>query len=142
MNNLDTKYIPEPNPVTYPQHLRQMWIQIRAPMIVGLLAILIIAFFATQASNPDVSRWGNISTIFLIIPLGLILLVTFAILGLIVYGLYRLLNLLPRYAHMAQLYVYHYSQLIIRLADRVAQPIIRVNGFFASLRVLRKRLRL
>ena len=141
MNNQNSKYIPGPNPVTQRQHTRQVWIQILLPLLVGVVAVIVLAVFAALAADPQVTRWGNISAVFLIIPLLLILLVKAIILFLLVFLLTRLLRVLPGYAHLAQMFVAHYSRRIMRLSDKPAQPVIRVNAFMAGLRALRDGLR-
>ena len=132
MNNQIGSQKLSPNPVTYPKHRRQAFWQILFPIILGALILISLGVLAALGSNQQVARWGNISAIFLIIPFLVILLVIFAIFGALVYGVGRALQVLPRYTHLAQIYVDHYGKLIQKFANQLARPVISVSSGIAG----------
>jgi hypothetical protein len=58
-----------------------------------------------------------------------------------VYGLYKLLKIIPPYARQAQDIVYKFEQRVHTGSDLVAEPIIRAQAFLTRLRILRRRVR-
>ncbi len=128
-----------PNPVTFPRHRRQSFWQIIFPIILGGIVLIALGVLITLGPNQQVSRWGSISTIILILPLFLMLLIAFAIFGGLAYGLARLLRILPAYTHMAQIYTDHFGKMIQNFADKIVQPIITVKSGFAGIQTVFKK---
>ena len=90
-----------PSPAEHPSyqlHRRQLWTQILIPILVVVLilvAVIVLISVATFRDGGEVERWAAISTIWIVIPIlaaGLVVLLLFV--GL-VYGMAKLLALIP-----------------------------------------------
>jgi len=133
MNSQFSTQIPSPNPITQAEHHRQVRWQILLPLILGGVIVIVLAVLATMGANPQVAQWGNISAVFLILPLLLVLLVTLVILSLLVYLMARLLKILPSYTRLAQMYIDQFGSVIKRVSDRIASPVITGGSVSAGI---------
>jgi hypothetical protein len=126
------------NPVTHAHHRHQVLWQITVPFIVAFILLLALAILAGLGANADVSRWADASLIWLI-QLAILpaLLVLATLIGL-VYGLYKLLAVLPFYTYRAQEFAARLRTLVRKASDVAVEPVLKVNSFYASLsRLLR-----
>ncbi|MFZ5912293.1 MAG: hypothetical protein ACOYYU_20000 [Chloroflexota bacterium] len=134
--------IPENHP-SYQNHRRQFWQQVMLPLsLAGLLviALAVLAGLATFSGGGNSPRWGAISTIWLVIPLmGFGLLFLVILFGLI-YLLARALQVMPPYSAKAQYYVNRAAGETRRISDLAVKPILFLEGIFASLKTLFRRL--
>lgn len=131
-----------PSPAEHPsyqQHRRQLWTQILIPILVVtliLLAVLVITSIATFRDNGDVERWAAISTMWIILPLlgaGLLVLIFFVAL---LYGMAKLLTLLPPYSGQAQKIVWRIESTIKRVLDESVKPFFAWEGIKATVKRL------
>jgi hypothetical protein len=117
----------------------QIWVPFGAAILVFLALGVLIVLSAAQA-NPDLTRWSNMSAmwiILLMVPPGLMLL---ALLAAFIYLISRLLRMLPAYAHLAQAYTAYFAALVRFWLDKLVKPVLAINGFFASWQALNRRL--
>jgi hypothetical protein len=99
-----------------------------------MVAVATLTGIATFRENSDVGRWAAISTIWIIIPVmgaGLLVLVIF--IGLI-YGMARLLKLIPPYTGHAQKIIWRIEGAIQRGADAAVKPILALEGITATIK--------
>lgn len=139
MNNRNGNQNLSPNPVTYPEHRRQAFRQILLPILLSAIILIALGVLAALGSNQQVARWGNISAIFLIIPLLFILLIILAIFSALAFGVARLLRILPGYTHLAKIYVDHFGKMIQDFSDRLARPVIDASSWLAGVQAAVKR---
>lgn len=138
-NNRQPASLPERNLVTQKAHGRQVLWQITLPLVLGVVIVLVLAVLTARASEADASLWADISVIFLLIPSMVVaLLFLFLVAGLI-FALFRLLQLLPRYAFIAQNFVYKVENRARSGADLAVEPILRYQSFVAAMRTLFRR---
>jgi len=128
--------LPQPVHESYLKHRKQLAWQIILPIV--LVALLIVALIvlinvATFRDGGDVARWAAISTIWIVAPIMIGLLIFTVLLGGLVYLMKRLLNITPTYTGMAQDYVYLAVSYIKRATDALVQPVLQLNGILASL---------
>ncbi|MCL4559401.1 MAG: hypothetical protein M1281_02150 [Chloroflexi bacterium] len=128
-----------PNPQTRRLHLRQTWLQILLPILAAVLIFIALAVLVGLAPNLQVSRYSNISLILLIIPTFLVGMIFLAIMAGGIYAISRLLNAIPPYAHLAQMYIEAFGRAIKRAADLSASPVISVESIAASIGAVFKR---
>jgi hypothetical protein len=132
-------------PVPSPErdHRRQVFWQVWAPFgasILVFVALGALIVLSAAKGSPDLTRWSNMSAmwiILLLVPPGFLLLV---LLAAFIYLISRLLRILPVYAHLAQAYTAYFAALVRYWLDRLVKPVLAVNGFFASWQALNKRL--
>jgi len=131
-----------PSPSEHPsfqKHRRQLWTQIFVPLLIAvviLLAVAALTGIATFRDEGDVGRWAAISTIWIVLPImgaGMMVLVIF--IGLI-YGMARLLTLIPPYTGHAQKIVWRIEGYIKRGADMAVKPVLALEAIIASLKRL------
>lgn len=124
---------------TYRRHRRQLWTQILLPllgMMLIILGVILLTAVSTFRHDGDVERWAAISTMWIVAPLlaaGLLVLLLFV--GLI-YGMARLLALVPPYTGQAQKIVWRIQGYAKRGADMAAKPVLVLEGITAMLKRL------
>ena len=131
-----------PSPAEHPsyqKHRRELWTKILIPMLVAVAMIVAVATLtgvATFRDNGDAGRWAAISTIWIVIPVmaaGLLLLLVFIA---ILYGMARLLALIPTYTGQAQKIVWRIEGAIKRGADMAVKPVLALEGITATIKRL------
>ncbi|MEW5938477.1 MAG: hypothetical protein AB1750_02340 [Chloroflexota bacterium] len=131
-----------PSPAEHPsfqRHRRELWTKILAPLLIAAGLILALSAWIGVAAfrgQADVGRWAAISAIWIVIPVicaGVIVLAIF--LGL-VYGMARLLQVIPPYTGYAQRVVWRVQGYVKRGADLAVRPILGLEGILAAFRRL------
>jgi lipopolysaccharide export LptBFGC system permease protein LptF len=127
------------NPETRVKHRREGWWQISLPLSAGLLVVLVLSVAVTYGSHVDVSRWAQISMVWLVLPL-----IFFAVLFLValvgmIYVLARLSGILPDYAYKTQNLFARMTRISRQVADKAVEPVLRLNALKASMRALIRR---
>ena len=128
---------PQPIHESYKRHRRQLATQIVLPVALTTLLIIgmiVLVYSATFNGNGEVGRWAAISTIWIVIPIMLGMLIFLALLVGMIYLLARLLNITPTYTGLAQDYVHKAAIYIKRGADAVVKPVLWLDGITASLK--------
>jgi hypothetical protein len=128
--------IPQPVHESYLKHRRQLMWQIILPMVLTALlfiALIVLINIATFRDGGDVARWAAISTIWIVVPIMIGLLIVLALLGGLVYLMMKLLNVTPTYTSLAQDYVYLAVGYIKRATEALVKPVLQINGILASL---------
>ena len=139
MNTMDTPnklMITERNPLTHAKHKREVFWQIMLPMLIGVLLVLSVAFviiFGFQSSS-DLSRWADVSTIWLILPSLFFAFFFLILLSAFVYLITVVLRITPRYALIVQLYFEIAKHKVSYYSNRITQPIIQTKGIWAVVR--------
>jgi hypothetical protein len=131
-----------PSPAEHPsylKHRRELWTKILIPMLAAvalIAAVAVLTGFAASRENSEVGRWAAISTIWIVIPVmaaGLLLLLIFIA---ILYGMARLLALIPAYTGQAQKITWRIEGAIQRGADMAVKPILALGSITATLKRL------
>ena len=124
---------------SYQKHRRELWTKILIPMLVAVAVIVAVATLtgiATFRDGGEVERWAAISTIWIVLPImgaGLLLLIVF--IG-IIYGMARLLALIPAYTGQAQKIVWRIEGYVRRGADASIKPVLAMEGVIATIKRL------
>ena len=118
-------------------HRRQVLWQIYFPLIIIVSLVLfagIGVLLASISGSGDLTRWGDISLIWLISPMLVLIFISFIALGAMVYLLWRILRVLPSYSRQL-LEIFLLVQIRVRKASDVAvSPFIYTHSFMASIR--------
>jgi hypothetical protein len=128
--------LPQPVHESYQRHRKQLVWQIILPIVLTsllIIALIVLIGFATFRDGGDVGRWAAVSTIWIVIPIMIGLLIVNALLGGLVYLMQKLLNVTPTYTSLAQDYVYIAEGYIKRAADAIVKPVLQLNGILASI---------
>jgi len=136
--------LPQPVHESYLKHRRQLIWQIILPVtltFILLIALIVLINLATFRENGDAARWAAISTIGIVIPIMVGMLIFLAVLVGLIYLMMKLLNLTPTYTGLAQHYVHLGAGYIKRGLDAVTNRVIAFQGVIASIREFFKRLK-
>ena len=104
-------------------HKRQLAWQILVPFFVVTAIILVIAVLVATNTNTN-GTWADISTIWLIAPMLVFALLFMTVLGFLIYGFARLLQVTPRYTGKAQDFFALLSKWAHIIADGAAKPVV------------------
>ena len=128
--------LPRPVHESYLRHRKEVAWRIVLPVVLSLLVIIAVVALIVNVTffqnAGDVSRWAAISTIWIVIPTMVGMLIFLALLIGMVYLLARLLNITPTYTGMAQDYVYKAVGYIKRAADAAVKPVLQIERFMAG----------
>jgi hypothetical protein len=136
------KPLPEPNPVTYSAHRRDVLWQITVPIIIGtavLLLAVIGVILAGSSGTGDISRWADISMIWLLTPNIILAVFVLVILCAFVYVFIYLLRVLPSYTRMAQDFFFRVQTQVRIYSDKAVEPILKIQSFKAGAKAIHKK---
>jgi hypothetical protein len=123
-------------------HRRQVFWQIILPLAVIVSLVLFAGIGVVLASVSgigDLERWGDISLIWLISPMLVLIMISFLALGGMVYLLWQILHVLPSYSRQL-LEIFLLVQVRVRkVSDAAVSPFIYTHSFSASVRRLTRR---
>jgi hypothetical protein len=135
MSNLRPSLLPEPNPVTQARHRHEVLWQITVPVAVAAIVILALAILAgVLGTANDHSRWADVSLIWLVMPVVVFTLIFLILLLAVVYGLVKLIEVLPPYARQLQEFFVLITFQVGKVGDKIVEPILRTRTFTASVR--------
>jgi len=138
MNQFKPPRLPR-NPVTHAAHRHQVLLQVFMPLAIGVIVILTLTLGAAIGSLMDVSRWADISLIWLILIYLAFALVFLVVLVAMIFGVAWLLRNLPYYARQAHdLFVMIRVQ-VGRVSDKAVEPVLRIHSFTAGLKGFRRK---
>ena len=133
---MDAK-IPQPVHESYLKHRKQLMWQIILPIVLTsllILALIVLINIAAFRDNGDVARWAAVSTIWIVIPIMIGLVIFLVLLAGLIYLMARLLNITPTYTGLAQDYVHKAAGYIKRGADMVVKPIFFLDELGAGIK--------
>lgn len=120
---------------SYLKHRKQRTWQIIFPVVLSsvlCLALVVLINFATFQQGGDVGRWAAVSTIWIVIPIMLGLIIVLALLAGMIYLLAKLLHITPTYTGLVQDYVHLGALYIQRATEAVVRQVIQLQGVIAS----------
>ncbi len=100
---------PKPQHRSYRSHRKQAAWQILLPVIVAGLCMIgafVLLYLGVTRGSSDLSKWAEVSTIWLTIPVGIGALIMLGVLSVVVYVLGRALGIIPRYTLIGQKYAW------------------------------------
>lgn len=112
------------------QMIRQVWLPLGASIVV-MLALMILSIVGTVQGSPAVNHWGNISAVFIILPVLFFGLLLLGILGGADYGMSKLLKKVPGWMLKVQLFMIKLSLTVRRAANSATTPIFKANTISA-----------
>ncbi len=121
---------------SYRAYKRKAFWQIIFPMIVILLIFVAVSVMTSTRGAETLLKWSAISTVWLSLPLIVFLLLNLLILVGLIYGMAKLLKVTPIYTYKLTGYIHLAGEKIAAFADSLAEPVIKTQGFSASVRRL------
>jgi len=104
-------------------HKRQLAWQILVPFFTVTALIIVVAVLVAAGVTAN-RTWADVSTIWLIAPILVFALFFVAVLGFLIYGLARLLQVTPRYTGKAQDFFALLSRWARIIADGATKPFV------------------
>jgi hypothetical protein len=123
------------NLITAAHHRREVFWQITVPLTVGVVIMLVLvglSAFATSAGSK--SQLADAALVGLVSQALLFGLVTLLLLGGTVYGLFRLLGVLPYFFMRTQIFFLRVQLGVMKVDERLVEPILRMHSFNARSR--------
>lgn len=118
-------------------HQKEVFWQIWLPIGIGAAALLtlgIMAGLSLQGGTDSAARWGNIAVMWLILPVfALGLLSLFLLIG-IIFGVFKLKQILPNYSSIVQMFAQRFSRVIRKYGNKTVQPIMTFRSSKAALK--------
>jgi len=124
------------NPVTRSKHRREVFWQITLPSTIVIFILVVLAWLFWNAQPGVQSKWADISVIMLIIPMLLVALITVVIQAASIYGLVRLIQMLPVYSFRGFNLLIMIGWKADRIEDRIVRPFLEVRAIKASVQTL------
>jgi hypothetical protein len=134
-----TPSLQQRNPITYQAHRRQAFWQIYLPLIVFTILVIATIVLVIIASNEPVSKWADISLIFVISITMVAFLVVIVGLAFSVVYTRRLLRATPYFFFNAQRFIYLVEIRVKRVSNAAVEPILKINSFFAGAGAIRRK---
>ena len=129
--------VPERNPITHARHRREVFWQIILPMLIGILLVvgLVAGIIITgPTSTAELSRWADVSMIWLILPSLFVAFVFLVILIAFTYLISVVLKMTPRYARIVQLYFEIGKYKVSHFSNQVTAPFVKSRSIWAVVR--------
>lgn len=127
-----TSQAPSRNPATQAAHKRQVLWQITIPFLLGLALILAVAVLASLSGPESASLYGDISLIWMILPLLVVLLIGSVIMGGLVYLVVKMIHALPGLAYNVHNLVKIVQGRLTGVADMTVKPVYQIAGINAT----------
>ncbi len=135
-------FLPERNAQVHEKHRHEVKIQIYLPVIIGLLVILAgviaIIIYGFQAGS-NLRRWADVSLIWVIVPVMFIGLVLMLVTVAALYGVTRVLGILPGYSKIVQGYFNQAGARVSQVTNVLVEPVVKARSSWAVVKH-RKRL--
>jgi len=116
-------------------HRRQTAWQVWVPLVVAILAVVALAVLAAMFTMRDAdfgTRWSSISLILLILPAMIAGFVFLALIGLMIYGSAKVLNILPPKMEQLSLLFDRISLEVKERSNQAVKPVLAVQGVRAG----------
>jgi len=123
------------------QHKSDFLWQILLPVLGVALILVITAGFTAVASSGAVSKLADVSVIWLIVPMLVVVLVITAITIALIYWMIQILPKIPFYSRKAYFYVLTAQHSVHVYSDKVVAPIVKVKVYNAGVRAFFNNLR-
>ena len=131
-----------PRPLSDPKHRKQTFWQIWVPLCLSFLVILLLAVLAAisagSSASPTVTKLSHLSTIYMITPVLIVGVVVLVLMGLVIYGMTRLIDILPVYTRMVQGFFRQIAEFFRMWSNRTVQPVLAIKSWWAGLKAALK----
>jgi hypothetical protein len=126
------------NPVTHETHRRQVFQQITIPLIVGVTLFVAFSVLVVLSEPVSISRWADISLIWLLTCPIVLSLVLVVLLAALVYGMWKILQALPPFAYRVQNFFVRAQMKVQAFSNMMVEPVLKIRAFFAEVRAFRR----
>jgi hypothetical protein len=121
------------------QHKKDVFWQILLPVGIGATAFLLLGIMAglsLQTGTESAAKWGQIAVMWMILPVFVVGLALLILLSGLIFGIFKLSQIIPRYSGILLLYVERITAAIRRYLNKVASPFMVVQSNNAAVKSL------
>ena len=123
-----------PEDVSRPAEKRGDWIWIYLPFLIAVLALAGISFLIVRAGFGSMSAWADASLSLMLLPMIILGLIPLTLFGLMIYGLIKLIALLPEWFLSIRRIFGQAENAAQRAGDIALRPLIVMKSSWAGLR--------
>jgi hypothetical protein len=113
-------------------HRREVFWQITVPLLIGGTVFAAFVILTILANASLASQGADVALIWLLILPIVITLLVFAILAAMVYGLWKLLVLLPGKMYQVQNFFKQVQTIVRNISDKLVEPFLKAHSASAS----------
>jgi len=109
------------------QHRKDVFWQIWLPIGIGAVAFLalgVMAGFSYQTGTESAARWGHIAVMWMLLPVFVIGMISLIILIGLIFSVFKLIQILPKYTIILQKYIQQIARVIRTSANKSVQPLM------------------
>jgi hypothetical protein len=117
------------------QMIWQIWVPLGASILI-ILALMTLTVVGAFMKSDQLERWGNLSAVWVIIPVLISTFIFLVIAFACVYGMSKLLQKMPGWMLRLQLGMVHIGLIFRRAADAATRPVMAVNGVETRVKTL------
>ncbi len=119
-------------------HKRQFAWQILVPLLLVTALVIAVAVLISIRAASTTRTWADVSTIWLILPMLVLALFFVIVLGFLIYGIAKLLQVTPNYSGKAQDFLVQLSGWTRKVADGTVKPFVWAHQAGAILKSIFK----
>lgn len=119
--------------------LLQVWLPLAGGIIL-VLAVAVLTVLGAVYGNSQITRWGNFSTVYILIPTLVSSLITIVLLAFMIRGLTSVIKKLPGWMYQAQAFFARIYAFVYQTANRAAAPFVKVGGVIEGLKAARRKI--
>lgn len=121
------------------RHQKEVLWQITLPLILGIFLFLGASILVTVGANIDVSRLADATLVWLIIPWLIVSLLGVLILSGLVYGVVKLIQVLPFAFYRLYAFLRRVHGIIRQAGDKAVEPVLKTASLRGRWQALRSR---
>ena len=121
------------------RHQKEVLWQITLPLILGILLFLGAAILASLGASGDISRWADATLVWLILPWLVVAFLVIAILSGLVYGVVKLIQVVPYGFFRLNEFIRRIQGIISRAGDKAVEPVLKAASLKGRLKALSSR---
>ena len=122
-----------PEDVSQPTEKRDDWVWIYLPMLIAVLVLAGISFLVVRAGFGSMSAWADASLSLMLLPVIILGLVPLILIGLMIYGVIKLIALLPEWFQSIRRVFRQAENDAQRTGDIAVRPMIVMKSSWAAL---------
>ncbi len=123
-----------PEDVSRPAEKRGDWVWIYLPFLTAVLALVGISFLIVRAGFGSMSAWADASLSLILLPIIILGLIPLTLFGLMIYGVIKLIAILPDLFQSVRRIFGQAANAIQRTGDIAVHPLIVMKSSWAGLR--------
>lgn len=122
-------------------HKRQLAWQILIPFLAVTALIIAGAVLVTIGQSSQTRLWADVSIIWMIAPMLVFGLVLVSLMAILIYGMLKLIRILPRFSSRVQGWMSSLSSGTRKVADGTVKPVLWVSQCRAALKAFFRKFR-